>query len=159
MIATMLGLGAGIDYSLLIIGRYREQRAAGDGREDAAARAAFTAGTTVVAAGLIVMVAIAGLLVVGVPYIGKMGLGAAIAIAAVVVSALTILPIMIGAFGRRLVPKKPEHVHSSPAFARWGEIVTRRPWVSIGAGVALLLVFAFPATGMRLGQPDDGNKA
>ena len=106
----MLGLGAGIDYSLLIIGRYREQRAAGDGMQDAAARAAATAGTTVVAAGLIVMVAIAGLLVIGVPYIGKMGLGAAIAVGAVVVSALTILPIMIGAFGRRLVPKKPEHV-------------------------------------------------
>ena len=155
----MLGLGAGIDYSLLIIGRYREQRAAGDGMQDAAARAFATAGTTVVAAGLIVMVAIAGLLVVGVPYIGKMGLGAAIAIGAVVVSALTILPIMIGAFGRRLVPKKPEHVRSSPAFARWGEIVTRRPWVSIAAGVALLLVFAAPVTQMRLGQPDDGNKA
>ena len=111
------------------------------------------------AAGLIVMVAIAGLLVVGVPFIGKMGLGAAIAVGAVVVSALTILPIMIGAFGRRLVPKKPEHVQSSPAFARWGEIVTRRPWVSIAAGVALLLIFAFPVTQMRLGQPDDGNQA
>ena len=159
VIASMLGLGAGIDYALLIIGRYREQRAAGDGMQDAVARAFATAGTTVVAAGLIVMVAIAGLLVVGVPYIGKMGLGAAIAIGAVVVSALTILPIMIGALGRRLVPKKPEHVRSSPAFARWGEIVTRRPWVSIAAGVALLLVFAAPVTQMRLGQPDDGNKA
>ena len=106
----MIGLGAGIDYSLLIIGRYREQRAAGDGMQDAAARAAATSGATVVAAGLIVMVAIAGLLVVGVPFIGKMGLGAAIGVGAVVVSALTILPIMIGAFGRRLVPKKPEHV-------------------------------------------------
>ena len=159
VIASMLGLGAGIDYALLIIGRYREQRAAGDGMQDAAARAFATAGTTVVAAGLIVMVAIAGLLVVGVPYIGKMGLGAAIAIGAVVVSALTILPIMIGALGRRLVPKKPEHVRSSPAFARWGEIVTRRPWASIAAGVALLLVFAAPVTQMRLGQPDDGNKA
>ena len=159
VIASMLGLGAGIDYALLIIGRYREQRAAGDGKQDAVARAFATAGTTVVAAGLIVMVAIAGLLVVGVPYIGKMGLGAAIAIGAVVVSALTILPIMIGALGRRLVPKKPEHVRSSPAFARWGEIVTRRPWVSIAAGVALLLVFAAPVTQMRLGQPDDGNKA
>jgi RND superfamily putative drug exporter len=157
VIAMMLGLGAGIDYSLLIIGRYREQRAAGDGVVDAAARTAATAGTTVVAAGLIVMVAIAGLLVIGVPYIGKMGIGAAIAVGAVVVSALTVLPIMMGAFGRRLVPKKPEHVQASPAFARWGEIVTGRPWASIAAGVALLLVFAFPVTQMRLGQPDDGN--
>ena len=148
VIAMMLGLGAGIDYSLLIIGRYREQRAAGDSMQEAAARAAATAGATVVAAGLIVMVAIAGLLVVGVPFIGKMGLGAAIAIGAVVVSALTILPIMIGAFGRRLVPKKPEHVHDSPAFTRWGEIVTGRPWASIAAGVAVLLVFAAP------GHPD-----
>ena len=114
VIAVMLGLGAGIDYALLIIGRYREQRAAGDSLQDAAARSAATSGTTVVAAGLIVMVAIAGLLVIGVPYVGKMGLGAAIAIGAVVVSALTILPIMMGAFGRRLVPKKPEHVGPRP---------------------------------------------
>jgi RND superfamily putative drug exporter len=158
VIAMMLGLGAGIDYSLLIIGRYREQRAAGDDMQDAAARAAATAGTTVVAAGLIVMLAIAGLLVVGVPYVGKMGIGAAIAVGAVVVSALTILPIMVGAFGRKLVPKQPGQVQTSPAFARWGEIVTRRPWASIAAGVALLLVFAAPVTQMRLGQPDDGNQ-
>jgi putative drug exporter of the RND superfamily len=158
VIAMMLGLGAGIDYSLLIMGRYREQRAAGDSVREAAARTGATAGTTVVAAGLIVMVAIAGLLSVGVPYIGKMGIGAAIAVGAVVVSALTVLPIMMGAFGRRLVPKRPEHVASSPAFARWGERVTRRPWLSITAGVALLLVLAAPVTQMRLGQPDDGNQ-
>ena len=158
VIAVMLGLGAGIDYALLIIGRYREQRAAGDSMQDAAARSAATSGTTVVAAGLIVMVAIAGLLVIGVPYVGKMGLGAAIAIGAVVVSALTILPIMMGAFGRKLVPKKAEHVQASPAFTRWGEIVTRRPWASIAAAVLVLLVFAFPVTQLRIGQPDDGNK-
>ena len=110
------------------------------------------------AAGLIVMVAIAGLLVVGVPFIGKMGIGAAIAIGALVVSALTILPIMMGVFGRKLMPTKPVHVQSSPAFTRWGEIVTRRPWASIAAGVAVLLIFALPATQLRLGQPDDGNK-
>jgi RND superfamily putative drug exporter len=158
VIAVMLGLGAGIDYALLIIGRYREQRAGGDSMQDAAARSAATSGTTVVAAGLIVMVAIAGLLVIGVPYVGKMGLGAAIAIGAVVVSALTILPIMMGAFGRRLVPKKAEHVQASPAFTRWGETVTRRPWASIAAGVVVLLIFAFPVTQLRLGQPDDGNQ-
>ena len=158
VIGAMLGLGAGIDYSLLIMGRYREQRAAGDSLQDAAGRAAATSGTTVVAAGLIVMVSIAGLLVIGVPYVGKMGIGAAFAVGAVVVSALTVLPIMMGAFGRRLVPKKPEHVESSPAFSRWGETVTRRPWAAIAAGVVILLIFAFPATQLRLGQPDDGNQ-
>jgi RND superfamily putative drug exporter len=158
VIAVMLGLGAGIDYALLIISRYREQVAAGDSTRDASAKAAATSGASVVAAGLIVMVAIAGLLVIGIPLIGKMGIGAAIGIAAVVVSALTILPIMMGALARWLKPKKPEHVRPSRTFGRWGEIVTARPWLSIAAGVAVLLVFAFPVTQMRLGQPDDGNQ-
>ncbi len=158
VIAVMLGLGAGIDYSLLIIGRYREQIAAGDSVRDAAAKSAATSGASVVAAGLIVMVAIAGLLVVGIPMIGKMGIGAAIGIAAVVISALTILPIMIGALARWLKPKKPEHTAASAAFHRWGERVTARPWVSILVGVAALLIFAVPMTQLRLGQPDDGNQ-
>jgi len=158
VIAMMLGLGAGIDYALLIIGRYREQAAAGDSTRDASAKAAATSGASVVAAGLIVMVAIAGLLVIGIPFIGKLGLASAIAVGAVVVSALTILPIMIGALGRWIKPKKPEHVLPSRRFERWGEIVTARPWLSIAAGVVVLLIFAFPVTNMRLGQPDDGNQ-
>lgn len=158
IIAVMLGLGAGIDYALLIIGRYREQVAAGDSVRDASAKAAATSGSSVVAAGLIVMVAIAGLLVIGIPLIGKMGIGAAIGVAAVVLSALTVLPIMIGAFKRWLTPKKASHVAASPAFGRWAERVTARPWVSIAAGVVVLLIFAAPVTQMRLGQPDDGNQ-
>ena len=155
-IAVMLGLGAGIDYSLLILARYREQVAGGDSVPDASAKAAATAGGSVVAAGLIVMVAIAGLLVVGIPMIGRMGIGAAIGVAAVVLSALTFLPVMIGALARWLRPKRP--VHASPGFERWGRLVSARPWVAIGAGVALLLIFAFPVTNLRLGQPDDGNQ-
>ena len=158
VIAVMLGLGAGIDYSLLIIGRYREQVAARDSTRDAAAKSAATSGASVVAAGLIVMVAIAGLLVIGIPLIGKLGIAAAIGVGAVVISALTILPIMMGALARWLKPKKPEHVQPSPAFGRWGERVTARPWASIAAGVLVLLVFAVPLTQMRLGQPDDGNQ-
>jgi RND superfamily putative drug exporter len=158
VIAVMLGLGAGIDYSLLIIGRFREQIARGDSVRDASAKAAATSGASVVAAGLIVMVAIAGLLVIGIPLIGKLGIAAAIGVAAVVVSALTILPIMIGALAKRLKPKQPRHVEPSRAFGRWGEIVTARPWLSIAAGVLVLLVFAAPVTQLRLGQPDDGNQ-
>ena len=158
VIAVMLGLGAGIDYALLIIGRYREQVALGDSPRDASAKAAATSGASVVIAGVIVMVAIAGLLVIGIPFIGKLGIGAAIAVGAVVVSALTVLPIMMGAFKRWLRPKRPEHVRPSPAFERWGERITARPWLSIAAGVLVLLVFAAPVTQLRLGQPDDGNQ-
>jgi RND superfamily putative drug exporter len=158
VLAMMLGLGAGIDYALLIIGRYREQAAAGNSPRDASAKSAATSGASVVAAGLIVMVAIAGLLVIGIPFVGKLGLASAIAIAAVVVSALTILPIMMGALQRWLKPKKPEHVRPSPGFERWGQRVTERPWLSIAFGVIVLLIFAFPVTQMRLGQPDDGNQ-
>jgi putative drug exporter of the RND superfamily len=158
VIAVMLGLGAGIDYALLIIGRYREQVAAGDTTRDASAKSAATSGASVVTAGLIVMVAIAGLLVIGIPFIGKLGLGAAIGIAGVVVSALTILPLMMGALARWLRPKKPEHVLPSRRFERWGEIVTGRPWMAIAGGVLVLLIFAFPVTNLRLGQPDDGNQ-
>jgi putative drug exporter of the RND superfamily len=82
VIAVMLGLGAGIDYALLIIGRFREQAAAGDSIRDASAKAAATSGASVVAAGHIVMVAIAGLLVIGIPLIGKLGIAAAIGVAA-----------------------------------------------------------------------------
>jgi RND superfamily putative drug exporter len=158
VIAVMLGLGAGIDYSLLIIGRYREQVAAGDSPRDASAKAAATSGASVLAAGLIVMVAIAGLLVIGIPFIGKLGLASAIGVGAVVISALTILPIMMGALKRWLKPRKPEHVLPSKGFERWGEIVTARPWAAIAGGVLVLLIFAFPVTQMRLGQPDDGNQ-
>jgi len=154
-IAIMLGLGAGIDYSLLIVSRYREQRANGDSLADAAAKAAATSGAAVVAAGMIVMVAIAGLLVIGIPLIGKMGVAAAIGVGAVVLSALTLLPILFAALGPRLKPRYHEVVEPSDKFRRWGEIVTRRPWLSIFAGVLILLVFAIPALHMQLGQPDD----
>jgi putative drug exporter of the RND superfamily len=69
-----------------------------------------------------------------------------------------VLPIMMGAFKRWLRPRKPEHVRPSRAFERWGERITARPWLSIAAGVLVLLVFAAPVTQLRLGQPDDGNQ-
>ena len=128
VIAIMLGLGAGIDYALLIIGRYREQVASGDTPRDASAKAAATSGASVVAAGLIVMVAIAGLLVIGVPVHRqarhrrrdrrrrRRRLGAS-----------PMLPIMIGAFKRWLKPKKPEHVLPSRAFDALGRARHRAP--------------------------------
>jgi putative drug exporter of the RND superfamily len=156
-IAVMLGLGAGIDYALLIFSRFREQLAAGDTAPEASARANATSGTSVVAAGLIVMVAIAGLLAVGIPLVGKMGVGAAIAVAAVVVSSIAVLPIFAGALAKRLHPKDPAHVARSEGFERWGRRLVRRPWIPVVAGGLVLIVLSIPFTDMRLGQPDDGN--
>lgn len=157
-IAVMLGLGAGIDYALLIFSRYREQVAAGDSPEEAMGRANATAGVSVVAAGLIVMVAIAGLLAVGIPLMGKMGVGAAIAVAGVVLSSIVVLPIFAGALKRFLYPKDPEHVAKSEPFERWGARLTRNPVRATVLGGVLLLVLAVPLTDLRLGQPDDGNQ-
>src|SRR3954452_4729770 len=158
-IGLMLGLGAGIDYALLIVGRYREQRAAGDRAAEAPGKANGAAGMSVLAAGVIVVVAIAGLLTAGIPFVGKMGIGAAIVVAGVVLSALTVLPIAMGALSKRLTPKTSGHAGASPRFARWGERITRRPVVAMVAGLAILVALALPATHMKFGMPDDSTKA
>ncbi len=116
-----------------------------------------TAGTSVIAAGAIVVVAIAGLLATGIPFVGRMGVGSAIMVAAVAVGAVTVLPVLMGAFARRLRPRKPEHVAPSPGFARWGRRIVARPWLAAGLGTLVLLLLATPFAGLRLGQPDDGN--
>jgi putative drug exporter of the RND superfamily len=156
-LGIMLGLGAGIDYALLIVGRYREQLASGDSVGHSARVANATAGTSVVAAGAIVVVAIAGLLATGIPFVGQMGIGSAIIIAMVAVGAVTVLPTLMGAFARRLRPKRPEHVEPSQRFARWAGVITRRPLAATIAGVLVLVLLAVPFASLRLGQPDDGN--
>jgi putative drug exporter of the RND superfamily len=154
-LGVLLGLGAGIDYALLITGRYREQLAAGGSATHSARVANATAGTSVIAAGAIVVVALTGLLATGIPFVGRLGVGSAIVVASVAVGAVTVLPALLGAFARRLRPRRS--VGSSPGFERWGERVARRPWLAAGAGTLVLIGLALPALGLRLGQPDDGN--
>ncbi|HEV2874738.1 MAG TPA: MMPL family transporter, partial [Thermoleophilaceae bacterium] len=156
-LAVMLGLGAGIDYALLIVGRYREHLASGESVPDAAAAASRTAGTSVLAAGAIVAVAIAGLLATGIPFVGRMGVATAVVVAGVAIGAVTLLPALMGAFAKRLRPRSAERLAPSPLLRRWDERITRRPWLAVAAGVAVLLALAAPFTDLRLGQPDDGN--
>src|ERR687898_1629302 len=156
-LGIMLGLGAGIDYALLIVGRYREQLASGDSVGHSARVANATAGTSVVAAGGIGVFGMPGPPGPRPPLLGEMGLGSAIVVGSVAVGAVTVLPVLMGAFARRLRPRKPEHVAPSPRFARWAERLVARPWRATIAGTLVLLLLAAPFASLRLGQPDDGN--
>jgi putative drug exporter of the RND superfamily len=157
-VAMMLGLGAGVDYALFITARHRERLAAGEDPATAAGRANGTAGVAVVTAGAIVVVAISGLLAVGIPFVGRMGLAAGVVVAVTAVAAVTVMPALLGMAGRRVLGRRGAARESGRFAERWARGVARRPVVSALAGIALLLALAAPVLGLRLGQPDDGTK-
>lgn len=159
LLALMLGLAVGIDYSLFIVSRYRELLADGIDGEEAAARSVATAGGAVVFAGLTVMIALFGLSVAGIPFLATMGSWAAIAVGLTVLVALTLTPALLGFAGERLRPKARRKAGESGAtrfFTGWVKLVTKRPLVSIVTVVAALLLVAAPALNLRLALPDAG---
>ncbi|HET8756806.1 MAG TPA: MMPL family transporter [Solirubrobacteraceae bacterium] len=165
-IGMMLGLGAGVDYALFLVARHRERLAAGSDPATAAGEANGTAGVAVLTAGAIVVVAISGLLAVGIPFVGRMGLAAGVVVATTAVAAITVMPALLGMAGRRVLSRRDRRGTAVPAgparrglAERWARRVSARPALSALAGVAILLALAAPVLGLRLGQPDDGTKA
>jgi RND superfamily putative drug exporter len=156
-LATMLGLAVGIDYALFILTRHRQHLAEGLEPREAAARAVATAGGSVTFAGTTVVIALLGLLVVGIPFLSVMGLGAAATIVIAVLIALTLAPALLGFSGDRL--RKGKNVDPRTSMGhRWVEFVVRhRIWAALGVIVVCLAV-AIPALHIRLGLPDDGTK-
>jgi putative drug exporter of the RND superfamily len=129
ILALMLGLAVGIDYALFISSRHRTQLAAGMDEEESVARATATAGSAVLFAGATVVIALAGLSLVGVPFLTAMGLAAAATVLTAVLVALTLLPAMLGFLGRRVLPRKIRKTATTPAAEgfgfRWAGLVTR----------------------------------
>jgi RND superfamily putative drug exporter len=105
MLAVMIGLAVGIDYALFILSRHRTQLAAGIDPEESAARSVATAGAAVLFAGLTVIIALLGLLVVGIPFLSVMGVAAAFAVFVAVAIAITLLPAILGIAKGKLIPK------------------------------------------------------
>ncbi|GLI02364.1 MMPL family transporter [Phytohabitans aurantiacus] len=160
ILALMLGLAVAIDYALFIVSRYRHELTAGREREEAAGRAVGTAGSAVVFAGLTVMIALAALWVVGVPFLTQMGLAAAGTVAVAVLIALTLLPALLGFAGRRIKPAPVRAHQKTAAFGtRWARAVTRRPVAVLVVAVLALGAVALPALDLRLGMPDDSTAA
>jgi RND superfamily putative drug exporter len=166
-IAIMLGLGAGIDYALFLVARYRARLRAGDDRITAAANANSSTGTSVVTAGAIVVVSILGLYVTGIDVIGRMGLAAAIVVTVSALTAVVLVPALLRLAGKRVLTRKerkselPFSEDDSKEGARARKIassMSKKPWVSTISATVALLVLAAPALNLNLGQPDDSNR-
>ncbi len=165
-LALMIGLAVGIDYSVFILSRYRSELARGGTSGNAIGVAFGTAGSAVVFAGVTVFIALAGLTVVGIPFLTVMGLSAAGAVAIAVLAALTLLPAVIGFAGRRLTPRPESRAarRERPGAAavmgeRWARLVTRHPARTVAITVIALLVLAIPALSLRLALADNGSAA
>jgi RND superfamily putative drug exporter len=159
-LAVMIGLAVGIDYALFVVSRYRAELARGRSREDAAAHAVGTAGSAVVFAGLTVVIALAGLAVVGIPLLTQMGVAAAGTVVIAVLIAVTLIPALLGLCGRRIGPVRPRR--KSPRRqamgVRWARFVVRRPVAVLLAGAAFLGVVAVPVASLEMGLPGDESK-
>ncbi|MEU4486104.1 MMPL family transporter [Streptomyces purpurascens] len=163
-LAMMLGLAVGIDYALFVVSRYREERAKGSTPQEAVGMAVGTAGSAVVFAGLTVVIALAGLAVVGIPMLTKMGLAAAGAVVVAVLIALTLVPAFLGFWPNAVLPRRSrksgriEESTGTNGGARWARFVLRRPIPVLLLGVVGLGALALPAADLQLGMPGDEAK-
>ncbi|MEV6599636.1 MMPL family transporter [Actinoplanes sp. NPDC051346] len=159
VLALMLGLAVGIDYSLFITSRHRQHLTEGMEPEEAVGRAVGTAGSAVVFAGITVVIALAGLAVVNIPFLTVMGLAAAGTVAVAVLVAITLLPALLGFAGARVLPRRlrgdraPLAAEKEGFGFRWARLVTKLRVPVILVGILGLGALALPALDMRVALP------
>ena len=151
---ALVGLGVAIDYSLLVVSRWREERSAGRANADAIAVAMERAGRSVVFSGLTVAIGLLSMIVLPVPMLRSVGYGGVLVPLVSIVAAVTLLPVILGSIGPALDwPRLRTDRRPSPVFASWASVVYRHRWVSAAAGLGIMAVLIVPALSLHLGLP------
>ena len=160
-LATMIGLGVGIDYGLFVVSRHRDQLRGGMEMSESIARTTATSGGAVLFAGTTVIIALLSLALSGIPLVTTLGYTSAIVVAVAVVAAITLMPALLSLLGARVnalrLPGMKLHHDDRPhGWQRWARFVADHPWPALVAGVLILLVLALPLRNLHLGQTNVG---
>ncbi|QNP69710.1 MMPL family transporter [Streptomyces roseirectus] len=165
-VMSLVGLGVGIDYALLIFARYRAELVKDVAPEEAERRALEGAGRTVLFAGCTVIIALLGLVALGLGSLRGMALAVALTVLLTMLASLTLLPSLLAIFGKRFARQFSARAHKRAAQGKpeegarwraWSEAVQRRPWAALLLPVVALGALAVPAADLRLGLADAGN--
>ena len=152
---ALLGLGVAIDYSLIVVSRWREERTHGRAGDEAVQRAMETAGRAVVFSGITVAIGLLALIALPLPFLRSMGYGGMLIPLVSTLAAITLLPVVLAKVGARLDwPHRRTDDKASRAWTRWAEAVSRRRWLAAGAGMAVILALVVAATDLQLGTSD-----
>ncbi|MEU8822949.1 MMPL family transporter [Streptomyces sp. NPDC048636] len=168
MLGVLIGLGVGIDYALFIVTRHRRGLRRGLTVDEAARRAVATSGRAVVFAGATVCLALLGMLVLRLNFLGGVAVAASLTVACTVAASLTLLPALLGLIGMRALSRRerarlaahgPRPVRNRGFATRWAALVERRPKLLAAVAAAVMLVLAVPTLSLHLGTSDQGNNA
>jgi RND superfamily putative drug exporter len=152
---ALLGLGVAIDYSLIVVSRWREERSHGRSGDEAVQKAMETAGRAVVFSGITVAIGLLALIALPLPFLRSMGYGGMLIPLVSVLVAITLLPVVLAKAGPRLDwPHKHTDDKASRAWTRWATLVARRRWIAAFAGMAVVVALVVAATDLQLGTSD-----
>jgi RND superfamily putative drug exporter len=154
-LVALVGLGVAIDYSLLVVSRWREERSHGRTGDEAVQRAMETAGRAVVFSGITVAIGLLALIALPLPFLRSVGYGGMLIPLVSTLVAITLLPVILAKAGPKLDwPHRRTDDKASRSWTRWAQFVSRRRWLAAGTGLAVILALAFAATNLQLGASD-----
>ena len=164
-LASMIGIGVGIDYALFIVTRYRQGLQEGMAPQQATVVAINTAGRSVIFAGMTVVISLMGMVLMNITFIQGLGIGAGAVVAVTMLASITLLPAVLGFVGKRIdslrIPgtgSTPDRREERGIWYRWGKVLENHAWPAFILGLVIVVVLAIPVFSIRLGSSDASSR-